>query len=851
MSEYNRKRNFTITSEPREESVKEARKAPGSLRFVIQKHDASHLHYDFRLELDGTLKSWAIPKGPSLDPQDKRLAVHVEDHPLGYATFEGSIPEGQYGAGDVIVWDQGVWQPHGDPQETYKSGKLKFALIGEKLSGEWALVRTRLKGSGDKEQWLLIKERDDVARPASEYNVVDELPNSVISGAAVGQGRAGKKAPAAKAKLAHGQATKVKTRKPAANQAHTAIPDTLKPQLATLVTEAPSGDWVYEIKFDGYRMLARIKDGEVKLFTRNGHDWSARLPEQIKALQALKLQDSWLDGEAVVLNDDGMPDFQGLQNAFDEGASQQILYYLFDAPFLNGEDLRQTPLQDRREALKKALKGVGKRAPLRFSDAFSAAHQDLVTSACAMGLEGVIGKRLGSTYVSRRSDDWIKLKCRHRQEMVIVGYSAPKGSRSGFGALLVAVHEDGKLRYAGRVGTGFDAKRLEHLMAQMKPLEQDKSPLDKAVTSAQARGVQWLQPKLVCEVEFAEWTREGVVRQASFIAQRTDKPAGQITQEKAVQPPAAKATAKRKASSGKNPREELDKVSISHPERVIDAQSGTQKIELAQFYHDIGEWVMPHLRGRPVSLLRAPDGVEGQQFFQKHAEHLAIPNITHLDQKLDPGHARLMQIDSLAALIGAVQMGCIELHTWGAITAAIDKPDRMILDLDPDPALPWRSMVEATKLTLAVLDEVGLDAWLKTSGGKGMHIVVPLSKHASWDTVKAFAKALATFMTKQIPERFIDKMGPQNRIGKIFIDYLRNGRGASTASAYSVRARPGLPVSVPISRDELDGLKSAAQWTVDNLRERLDSLKQDPWHDYHNRQRITAAHWKKLGAKPV
>jgi bifunctional non-homologous end joining protein LigD len=540
-----------------------------------------------------------------------------------------------------------------------------------------------------------------------------------------------------------------------------------------------------------------------------------------------------------VLNDEGLPDFQGLQNAFDEGASQQILYYLFDAPFLNGDDLRKTPLEDRRAALKKALKGAGKRSPLRFSDTFEAAHEDLVSSARALGLEGVIGKRVGSTYVSRRSDDWIKLKCRQRQEMVIVGYSAPKGSRSGFGALLVAVHEDGKLRYAGRVGTGFDAKRLDHLMAQMKPLKQDKSPLDKPLTTAQARGVQWLKPKLVAEVEFAEWTREGVVRQAAFIAQRTDKPAEQITHEKAVKPGA------------KNGRETVDKVSVSHPERIIDPESGTQKIDLAQFYHDIGDWVLPHVQGRPVSLLRAPDGVAGEQFFQKHAQHLAIPNITHLDQAIDPGHAPLMQIDSLPALIGAVQMGCIELHTWGATSANPDKPDRLILDLDPDPALPWRSMLEATRLTLAVLDELGLEAWLKTSGGKGMHIVVPLSKHADWDTVKGFAKALATFMTQQIPERFIDKMGPQNRIGKIFIDYLRNQRGASTASAYSVRARPGLAVSVPIERDELDGLKSAAQWNVGNLRDRLDTLKRDPWHDYHNRQRITRAQWKKLGAEPT
>jgi bifunctional non-homologous end joining protein LigD len=308
---------------------------------------------------------------------------------------------------------------------------------------------------------------------------------------------------------------------------------------------------------------------------------------------------------------------------------------------------------------------------------------------------------------------------------------------------------------------------------------------------------------------------------------------------------------KAKASAASKQRQSLDDVSISHPERVIDAQSSTQKVELAQFYHDIGRWILPHLQGRPVSLMRAPDGVEGEQFFQKHAQHLAIPHITHLDKKIDPGHAQLMQIDSLPALIGAVQMGCIELHTWGAESATVDKPDRLILDLDPDPALPWRSMVEATNLTLAVLDELGLQGWLKTSGGKGMHIVVPLRKQAGWDSVKAFSKALATFMTQQIPERFTDKMGPQNRVGKIFVDYLRNQRGASTASAYSVRARPGLPVSVPIRREELDDLKNAAQWTVDNLRERLDSLEQDPWHDFHNRQRITRAQWKKLGAKPV
>ncbi|PTQ69198.1 DNA ligase D [Pseudomonas sp. GV071] len=851
MSEYNRKRNFSITSEPPESTGRKPRKSPGALRFVIQKHDASHLHYDFRLELDGTLKSWAIPKGPSLDPKDKRLAVHVEDHPLGYANFEGSIPKGQYGAGDVIVWDQGVWQPQGNPLDSYKSGKLKFTLVGEKLSGDWALVRTRLKGSGDKEQWLLIKEQDDVARPASEYSVVDELPKSVLSGGEVGTAKKAASKPAKAKAKSTGKVSAADTQ--AANHPHGEIPEKFQPQLATLVTQPPAGEWIYEIKFDGYRMLARIQGGEVRMFSRNGNDWTERLPKQVEALRSLQLGDSWLDGEVVVLNEEGLPDFQGLQNAFDEGQSQPILYYLFDAPYLNGQNLRQQPLEARRDALQKVLKH--KRGPLRFSKAFTASHQDIVASACAMRLEGVVGKRANSPYVSRRSDDWIKLKCRQRQEFVVIGYTEPKGSRSAFGALLLGVYEDDKLRYAGRVGTGFDEQRLQHLLKQMEKLQRADTPLAKPLSAALARGVQWLKPTLVGEVEFAEWTREGLVRQASFIAERTDKPARQIIREQAVAPPSTSSKpsgkTKAKASAASKQRQSLDDVSISHPERVIDAQSGTQKVELAQFYHDIGRWILPHLQGRPVSLMRAPDGVEGEQFFQKHAQHLAIPHITHLDKKIDPGHAQLMQIDSLPALIGAVQMGCIELHTWGAGSATVDKPDRLILDLDPDPALPWRSMVEATNLTLAVLDELGLQAWLKTSGGKGMHIVVPLRKQAGWDSVKAFSKALATFMTQQIPERFTDKMGPQNRVGKIFVDYLRNQRGASTASAYSVRARPGLPVSVPIRREELDDLKNAAQWTVDNLRERLDSLEQDPWHDYHNRQRITRAQWKKLGAKPV
>ena len=869
VSEYTRKRNFDITSEP-PETAGRARSGTGkALSFVIHKHDARNLHYDFRLELDGTLKSWAVPKGPSLDPKNKRLAVHVEDHPLGYGSFEGSISEGQYGAGDVIVWDRGIWQPHGDPRETYKAGKLKFTLIGEKLTGDWALVRTHLQGSGDKEQWLLIKEKDEAVRSADEYDIVADMPESVVSGATVGQGRT--KATTRKSRTA--AAAPVAEKKPASKSVKkvaarkSGVPEKLSPQLATLMGTAPEGDWLYEIKFDGYRIMTRILGGEVRMITRNGHDWTERLPLQAKAIGELGLGDGWLDGEVVVLNEAGLPDFQALQNAFEIGRSKDIVYYLFDVPFLNGEDLRQKPVEERRAALKKLL-GKQKKGLLRFSDAFSASHRDIIESACSLSLEGVIGKRAGSVYQSRRSPDWIKLKCKLRQEFVIVGFTKPQGTRSGFGALLLAVNEEGAgLVYAGRVGTGFNQSMLGELFDKMKTLEQDASPLAKKLTSAQGRGVHWIKPTLVGEVEFGEWTREGIIRHSAFIALRSDKPASEVVHEypktpkdiKAPFKPRATKAASKTAEKAEKPkaagkradkdRIEVAGVMISHPERVIDKESGLHKIDLAHFYESISDWILPHLDHRAVALLRCPEGVEGEQFFQKHSERLAIPNIKQLDPKLDPGHARLMEIDSVQALVGAAQMGTIELHTWGSTYDQIELPDHFVLDLDPDSALPWRSMIEATQMTLSVLDELGLDAFIKTSGGKGMHIIVPLARKADWDTVKAFAKALAQFISQQLPERFTATSGPKNRVGKIFIDYLRNTRGASTVAAYSARARPGLPVSVPITRDELSSLKSSAQWTIANLQQRLRKLKADPWAGYKNTQRITKPMWKRLGVK--
>jgi len=891
-SEYNRKRNFTITSEPPEELTR-AKRTAHALRFVIQKHDARRLHYDFRLELNGTLKSWAVPKGPSLDPKDKRLAVHVEDHPISYAKFEGSIPQGQYGGGDVIVWDQGVWEPLGDAEAGYKAGKLKFRLIGEKLTGNWTLVKMHFRGNSDKEQWLLMKEDDEVARPSKEYDIVQDRPESVITGkllpidnvsSTLTATKANHVSPATKGRSTISSHSKTLTQKSelktkAAQSAikklptskkpdSVSIPHTFSPELATLVSEPPDGEWLYEIKFDGYRILARVLNGKVNLFTRNGNDWTERLPQHARTIENLHLQDSWLDGEVVVLNKDGIPSFQALQNAFDSGNPKDIIFYLFDAPFLNGFDLRDVPVEKRRAALKKVIPHQ-KKSLLRFSAAFDTDHSTIIESACSMSLEGVIGKRAGSTYISRRSTDWIKLKCRLRQEFVIIGYTEPQGSRSRFGAILLGVHKapnSSQLIYAGRVGTGFNRQRLDDIYQKMHALEDDNPAVSVKLTGAQARGVHWVKPKLVCEVEFAEWTNEGILRQAAFVSLRTDKPAKEIIRERALRlqetannRKSAKEAKKKPASSSlaaKHNRTSIAGIGISHPDRVIDIESGRTKLDLAAFYEKVSDFILPHLAKRPVSLLRVPNGISSQQFFQKHSDNNAIPHLTHLDPSLDPNHDSLMEIADIEGLISCVQMNTIELHTWGATSTNIETPDRFILDLDPDPVLPWRSVIEATQLTLAVLDELKLAAYVKTTGGKGMHILVPLTPDADWDSVKAFSKAISHFMATQIPERFVAKMGPKNRIGKIFIDYLRNARGASTVCAYSVRARPGLPVSVPLSRTELDKISHPNDWNIGNLSKRLDKLKTHPWVNYDGKtytksQKISKAMWKKLGASPL
>lgn len=593
----------------------------------------------------------------------------------------------------------------------------------------------------------------------------------------------------------------------------------------------PAGDWRYEIKIDGYRILARLDGGKVRLVTRNGHDWSSRLPELCQALAALEVQSAWLDGEILVMDEEGRPDFQRLQNAFDAQLSEPIRYTLFDLLWLDGVDYRGKPLEERRQALRGVLRGNDKES-LRYSEDFTDDPRSILDSACRLGLEGLIGKRAGSTYSEKRSRDWIKLKCKRRQEFVIVGFSEPKGSRLHFGALLLGLHDpDGALRYAGKVGTGFSAASLKTLYRRLKPLQRKTCPLREAPKGADAKGVTWLRPELLGEVAFAEMTREGLVRQAAFHGLRSDKPAAAIVEEKPKKAAGAKPA---RTPAGNS----VGGVTITHPERVIDPASHLCKIDVARYYAKAAERLLPWLADRPVSLVRAPDGVGGEQFFQRHASRTEIPGAQQLDPKLDPGHAPLLRIATAKGLVGAAQMNVLELHTWNAAVDDLEQPDRFDLDLDPDPALPWQRMIEATQLTLTLLDELGLTAYLKTSGGKGMHILVPLQRHHGWDEVKDFAQAINRHLAKLMPDRFSAVSGPKNRVGRIFIDYLRNTRGASTVCVWSVRARDGLPVSVPVARDELPKLKAANQWTIANVDERLAAA--DPWAGWAGtKQRLT------------
>jgi bifunctional non-homologous end joining protein LigD len=874
LREYKQKRNFRRTSEP-------PAKVAGAKgwSYVIQKHAASHLHYDFRLELNGVLKSWAVPKGPSLDPKVKRLAMHVEDHPVKYGTFEGIIPEGEYGGGTVMLWDRGTWEPVGDPHKSYRSGKFKFQLNGEKLQGGWMLVKRSRSSSGTDNEWFLFKEQDEAARP-DNGEIVSELPLSVKSGRNLDQiasdqdqvwrsnrknGKAGAvRRPTARKKAMRRKPVKVPTDLKGLKRA--ALPRRIDVKLATLVKEAPEGDqWVHEIKFDGYRMVCRVDGGKVQIFSRNHKEWTKDLPHLAKAVMELPITQVILDGEVVAFKADGTTDFQAMQNAFSENRVSELVYYAFDLLYLNGMDLRNVALEGRKDLLKKVLPPVAQQTTIRYSEHFVGNGPSFFQKASKMGLEGIICKLRDGTYTAGRSHDWLKVKSSNREEFVIGGFTDP-GTRGGFGALLLGYHnKKHELIYAGKVGTGYSDAFLASFRKRLDTMTQKESPFaDLRRTTGEARGAHWVRPQLVAQVAFTEWTRGGHLRHPSFLGLREDKSARIVVRERTqgtkqiarttVMKSKSKSTKRRKqASNAMKPSAVVNDiffpgVRFTSPEKVMYPDDGITKIELAQFYVDIAKWILPHVANRPLSLVRCPEGAGDTCFFQKHPGAGTPATFRLVPVKEKNSTRNYLLVDGVDDLIALAQIGALEIHVWGSQADKLESPDRMIFDLDPDPTVPWERVVESAHQIRQFLEEGGLESFVKTTGGKGLHIVVPIQRRHDWDEVKAFSKAVAERIEDADPQHYVSNMSKAQRKGKIFIDYLRNGRTATAIAPYSTRARPRAPVSVPLTWEELTPDIRADEFTVRNLRERLSKLNRDPWAKINSvRQSLTASLRRKLG----
>ena len=825
---YRKKRNFSATSEPK---GRRSRKSGNS--FVVQKHDATRLHYDFRLEMDGVLKSWAVTKGPSLVPGEKRLAVHVEDHPLEYGDFEGTIPKGEYGGGTVIVWDRGTWSPIGDANKGYAKGHLEFTLDGEKLGGRWHLVRMHGKPGEKRENWLLIKGEDEFAKPEGAGDILEERPESVktgrdipaVAGEAPGwSSRTGKiRKSARRARTAEPELaaeteaipdpSKVKGAKKAA------MPGFVEPMLASLVTAAPAGErWLHEIKFDGYRLQARIEAGRVKLLTRSGLDWTRKFGKVVvKALQDLPTGTAILDGELVVETDSGASDFSTLQADLSAGRSDRFLLYVFDLLYLDGYDLRAVPLVKRKELLERIVSNDDSRI-IRFSSHFTENGAMVLRHACRLSLEGIVSKLGDAPYRAGRGKSWVKSKCSARQEFVIAGYVPSTVSRKAIGSLVLGVYEGDELHHVGRVGTGFTANLAEDLFRRLERIRATSSPFAGRLTAEEARQVKYVRPELVAEVEFRAWTADGHLRHASFRGLREDKAAGEIMRE-----------IPRSAASAKPAAPQHRTVKLTHPDRIYWPDEGVTKEGLADYYTEVWRNIAPYVVGRPLALLRCPNGITGEKFFQKHAWKGLNPNIVQVKDPKDTSDEPLISINDLDGLLGLVQSAVLEIHPWGSTVADWERPDMIVMDLDPGDDVPWQAVIDASQEVRRRLSDAGLAAFLKTSGGKGVHVVSPLRPKADWQAVKAFTKALADAMAADNPDRYVSTITKSKRRGKILIDYLRNQRGATAVAAYSTRARPGAAVSAPLSWDELGPGIGPAYFTVENMPTRLATLATDPW----------------------
>jgi len=876
LSEYRRKRDFRRTAEPSGETAKSKtpkKSAAAGLSFVVQKHAASQLHYDFRLEWNGVLVSWAVPKGPSLDPHDKRLAVHVEDHPLEYGGFEGAIPKGEYGGGTVLVWDAGTWRPWEDAAEGLRIGKLKFDLHGEKLRGGWMLVRRGgAKAPADERNWFLIKERDAEARPAAEYDVLAELPLSVVSGRELdaitrdpgrlwssrGGGELQQPAsakPSSAPRLQQKSATGLRKK----------MPEFVAPQLATLVASPPDGDhWLHEIKLDGYRMLCRVESGKAKFLSRNQQDWTSKLAPLAEAAARLPVQTALLDGEVVALGADGRTNFQDLQNAFQEHRVGSLLYYAFDLLYVDGHDLTGLPLIERKQRLARV---ATPRGPIRLADYVIDEGPDYFLQACELQLEGIVSKRVDRPYISGRGGDWLKAKCLNRQEFVIGGYTPPSGSRRHFGALLVGYFDGQKLLYAGRVGTGFSDDTLASLHAEFKQTPAKANPFANTELVGAPRGTQWLEPKLVAQVEFAGWTRDGLLRHASFQGLRADKRADEVNREtprpaaKAKAPAAPKSSRKSSPPTVAKPPSEtaLQRtatevrelgVRLTSPEKVLYPEVGVSKLELAAYYLAIADWILPHVADRPLAIVRCPEGHHKTCFFQKHPGAAVPEALRRIPIAEKSETEEYLIVDDAAGLVSLVQIGGLEIHVWNSQASKLERPDQLIFDLDPDEAVAWSEVVSAAGELRGFLSDLGLTSFLKTTGGKGLHLVVPLVRRSTWDEAKAFSQAVAVSMARARPERYLAVASKSQRRGKIYVDYLRNGRGATAIAPYSTRARAGATVSVPIRWEELTPTLKSDHWNVRSLPARLRSLRHDPWEDFDEaRTAITAKMRKAVGLR--
>lgn len=831
---YRAKRDFQKTKEP----SGEAAVAPSDrLRFVVQKHDATRLHYDLRLELDGVFKSWAVTKGPSLNPHDKRLAVEVEDHPLAYGDFEGTIPKGEYGGGTVMLWDRGFWEAEGklSPQRQLEKGDLKFTLEGERLQGSFVLVRMkRDRDGGKRTNWLLIKHRDEHASEgegekvlASDTSIASGRSMAVI---AAGKGRAPKPfllaneavdagavwdssvGIAAAERRAPTRKGKSEAKKPAR-----AMPDFLPPQLCTSVQRPPSGtEWVHEIKFDGYRIQLRVEGGKATLKTRKGLDWTKKFRTIADA--AGDWPDGILDGEIVALDENGAPDFAALQAALSEGKTQDLVYFGFDLPWIEGEDLRRDTLLARKARLKELIERQGDGVILRYVEHFESGGDAVLKSACKLSLEGIVSKSTKAPYVSGRSNTWTKAKCRAGHEVVIGGWATTQGR---FRSLLVGVNRGPHFVYIGRVGTGYGASKVATLLPRLKKHMAKASPFTGANAPRRAPGVSWLHPVLVAEIEFAGWTADGMVRQAAFKGLRDDKPADEVETDLPAPPQAVEPTKPVAAlPRRKGGRVDVLGVSLSHPDKALwpEAEDGkpVSKLDLANYLQAVGEWMMPHIKGRPCSLLRTPDGIGGETFFQRHAG-LGTSNLFELVHVFGDKKPYL-QIDRVEALIAAAQIGGIELHPWNCQPGDPEVPGRLVFDLDPGPGVEFDDVVSAAITMRDRLNAVGLNSFCKTTGGKGLHVVTPLRAakrgKLDWQTAKDFARKVCAEMAADEPSRYLVNMAKRLRNGRIFLDYLRNDRMSTAVAPFSPRARPGAHVSMPVQWTQVKKGLDPARYTV-------------------------------------